>query len=102
MSQFVKIANKNEVPEGTGLAKDFDGKSVALFNLAGTFYAINNICAHRGGPLGEGSFEGEEVMCPWHGWQYNVKTGECSTSPSICQKKYPVKVEGEDVLVDIS
>ncbi|MBI1870350.1 MAG: nitrite reductase small subunit NirD [Chlamydiae bacterium] len=102
MSNFIKIANRKDIPEETGMAIDIEGKSIALFNISGNFYAIDNICKHRGGPLGEGSLEGKEVMCPWHGWQYDVTTGECLSSPSICQKKFDVKIEGDDILVDAS
>ena len=102
MSQFVKIAEKNAVPEGTGMSIDIEGKSIALFNVGGDFHAIDNTCAHRGGPLGEGSLEDCEVICPWHGWQYNVTTGECTTNPAAKQKKYTLKVEGENILADIS
>lgn len=102
MSSFVKIASKKDIPEGTGLALDIEGKSIALFNCEGNFYAIDNTCKHRGGPLGEGSLEGKEVICPWHGWQYDVTTGACTTDPSMHQKKYTLKIEGDDILADLS
>jgi nitrite reductase/ring-hydroxylating ferredoxin subunit len=102
MPNFIKIANKRDVPEGTGIAVEIEGKAIALFNCEGTYHAIDNTCKHRGGPLGEGSLEGKEVMCPWHGWQYDVTTGACMTDPSVSQKKYTVKIEGEDILADIS
>ncbi|MBI1884294.1 MAG: Rieske (2Fe-2S) protein [Chlamydiae bacterium] len=101
MGNFIKVAQKKDIPEGTGTALEVEGKSIALFNVEGSFYAIENTCKHRGGPLGEGSLEGKEVICPWHGWQYNVTTGECTTSPSISQAKYNVKVEGEEVWVEL-
>lgn len=102
MSNYVKIAEKKDIPEGTGVALDVEGKSIALFNVGGTFHAMDNTCKHRGGPLGEGSLEGEEVICPWHGWQYNVTTGECTTDPSAHQKKYMLQIEGENILADLS
>lgn len=76
------------------------GKTIALVNAAGTFYALDNVCLHQGGPLGQGFLEHELVECPWHGWQWNVKTGECSFDPTRKVAIYPVKVEGNDVLVE--
>lgn len=102
MSNYIKIANKKDVLEGMGATVEAQGKSIALFNVGGTFHAIDNTCAHRGGPLGEGGLDGKEVTCPWHGWQYDVTTGQCTTDPSVCQKTFPVKVEGDDILVDLT
>ncbi len=97
----VKVATKNEIPAGTGKAVEAGGKPIAVFNCDGKFYAIDNTCAHRGGPLAEGSLSGTTVACPWHGWEYDVKTGACQVDPAITLKSYPVKLEGDDVLVSI-
>ena len=72
MSEFVKVASTDEV--GLGSCKTFDvsGSRIALFNVAGNFYAMDDTCAHRGGPLGEGTLDGAIVTCPLHGWQYDV------------------------------
>ena len=78
-----------------------NGTDVALFNVEGEFFAINNTCLHRGGPLGEGFLEGDVVTCPWHGWRYNVRTGNNVTMPNAHVASYKVKVEGDDILVDI-
>jgi nitrite reductase/ring-hydroxylating ferredoxin subunit len=78
---------------------EINGKALALFNIDGTFYAIDNTCLHRGGPLGEGEVEGDEVSCPWHGWQYNVKTGVCVNNPAAKVATYQVKVDGTDLKV---
>ena len=61
---------------------------------------LENGCAHRGGPLGEGHVEGTEVTCPWHAWSFDLKTGECTTDPEMKQKTWPVKVEGGEVYLD--
>ena len=100
MAEFMKAASKSEIPAGTGKAVDVGGQKVALFNVDGTFYAIANACAHRGGPLGEGDLSGSTVTCGWNGWQYDVKTG-AALHKSASVKSYPVKVQGEDVLVEI-
>ena len=72
-----------------------------FFNIDGKFYAINDVCGHRGGPLAEGEIDGTTVICPWHGWRYNVTTGENELLPALPTEKYEVKVEGEDILVDL-
>ncbi len=98
MSDFVKVAKKAEISDGTGKTVDVNGKAVAVFNAGGNFYALDNACAHRGGPLGEGDVSGAQVTCPWHGWQFDVKTGSAvHTAASV--KCFEVKVEGDDVLV---
>lgn len=100
MPQYIEAAKASELNPGQGKTIEIDGKSVALFNVDGTFYAIDNTCIHRGGPLGEGELAGEEVTCPWHGWTYDVKTGQC-TSASGSVKCYAVKCAGESVLVEM-
>ena len=97
----VKVAKASEIPSGTGKVVEAGGKPIAVFNCDGTFYAIDNTCAHRGGPLGEGSLAGTTVTCPWHGWEYDVKTGACQVDPAITLKSYPVTLEGDDILVSV-
>jgi nitrite reductase/ring-hydroxylating ferredoxin subunit len=74
---------------------------VAVFKKDGTFHAIANTCAHRGASLVEGHMDGLIVTCPWHAWQFDVKTGACQNIAGVSQKIYPVKVSGGDVLVDL-
>lgn len=99
MADFVKVTGTADVAPGSGVVAEVNGQSIAVFNVGGTFYAIDNTCVHRGGPLGEGELEEDTVTCPWHGWQYNVKTGASINNPSACVKSYQVKVEGSDVTV---
>jgi nitrite reductase/ring-hydroxylating ferredoxin subunit len=102
MSKLVKIATTSEVSPGTGKEVEVEGKSIALFNLDGTFYAIDNACTHVGGPLGEGELAGDVVTCPWHGAKFNVKTGDVLGPPARKGvRSYPVKVQGNDVLVEL-
>jgi nitrite reductase (NADH) small subunit len=96
---FVKVCNKNDIPAGSGKTVNVNGTAVALFNVEGTFYAIDDTCLHRGGPLGEGELDGKIAVCPWHGWRWDVTTGVNQLNPDVTVKKYDVKVEGEDVLV---
>lgn len=99
MAEMVKVANTDEVKPGEGIVAEVEGKEIAVFNVDGTFYAIDNTCVHREGPLGEGELIGEVVTCPWHGWEYNVTTGACITNPSACVSRFPVAVEGNEVRV---
>ncbi len=99
MPNYIKVAKVNEVPPGTIREFQANGKVIALSNIEGKFYAIDNTCLHRGGPLGAGALEGEVVTCPWHGWEYKVSTGEAVFNPEIQVQKYDVKVEGDDIAV---
>jgi nitrite reductase (NADH) small subunit len=101
MANFVRVAATGEIPAGQGKTIEVDGKQIALFNVDGTLYAIDNTCKHRGGPLGEGELDGTNVICPWHGWTYNVTNGECLDEPDCHVETYDVRVEGNDVLVGV-
>ena len=101
MAEFVKVASKSELSPGQCKVADADGKTVALCNVNGVFHAVDNTCIHQGGPLGEGSMDGSTITCPWHAWQYDVTTGKNTGNPAMGVTSYPVKVEGEDVLVEI-
>ena len=99
MAQFTKVAAKADIPVGSGKVVEAGGKTIAVFNCEGKFYAIDNTCKHRGGPLGDGSLSGTTVTCPWHGWEYNVTSGECAMDASIKVQTFDVTVEGDDILV---
>ena len=101
MSNFVRVASTGDLKPGENKVVSVDGAEVALFNVDGEFFATNNICLHRGGPLGEGFLDGDTVTCPWHGWRYNVKTGANATIPTAKVATYQVKVEGENILVAV-
>ena len=101
MPTLTKVAKKADIPPGTGKVVETGGKTIAVFNCDGTFYAVDNRCKHRGGPLGEGSLSATTVTCPWHGWEYDVTSGECQMDPSIKVQKFDVKVEGEDIFISI-
>ena len=102
MPKTVKVAQTSELSPGTGKVVEADGRSIALFNVEGAFHALDNTCTHRGGPLGEGKLNGESVTCPWHGANFNVKTGAVTKPPAGAGvRSFPVKVEGDDVLVEL-
>jgi len=101
MSERVTVAKTDEIPPGTGMVAEVNGKSLAVFNVDGGFHVIDNTCVHRGGPLGEGDLEGEVVTCPWHGWEFNVTTGVSVNNPSSCVASYPVVLDGNEIKVDL-
>ncbi len=101
MPKLVKVASRSDIPPGQGKVVEAGGRTLAVFNCDGSFYAIDHTCQHRGGPLGEGSLSGKNVTCPWHGWEYDVTSGACSTDPSIKVQKFDVKVEGDDILISV-
>ncbi len=95
----VRVAKVADVRPGEAKVVLVAGRPLALFNVNGTFYATDNTCLHRGGPVGEGFLEGAVVTCPWHGWQYDVKTGQSFTNPAARLRTYRVVVEADDVKV---
>jgi nitrite reductase (NADH) small subunit len=99
---FVRGAKISDVPAGNVHEIQVAGKAVALANIGGKFFAINNTCLHRGGPLGQGSLQGQIVTCPWHAWEYDVTTGKVVQNPAMGVACYPTEVRGDEVFVDIA
>ncbi len=108
--EYVKVADKTELPENKMILVVVGGKEVLLANVAGSYYAIANKCTHLGGSLAKGSLEGSVVTCPKHGARFDVKTGQAVADAKIGfikmgvknEETYLVKVEGTDILVGIS
>jgi nitrite reductase/ring-hydroxylating ferredoxin subunit len=96
----VKVAVVSEIPPGQGRVVEAGGRTLALFNVDGRFYAVDNACSHRGGPLGEGELHGPVVRCPWHAWRWDVTTGASLNNPAVRIACFPVTVEDGAVLVD--
>lgn len=102
MPQFIKVAERSEIAEGTGKCIEVEGKQIALFHLGDEFYAIDDTCTHRGGPLSEGSIEGDEVECPWHRAHFNIKSGQVTGPPAGADvTAYTVRVTGENIEVEV-
>lgn len=102
MAKTVKVAQTSDLSPGASKVVQADSHSIALFNVDGTFYAIDNNCTHRGGPLGQGELSGDTVVCPWHGARFNVTTGAVTSPPAgTGVRSFPVTVEGNDVLVEV-
>ena len=90
-----------DIPPGTGKELVIGGKIVALYHVDGEFYALDGVCPHAGGPLGQGMVRKNIVTCPWHGWQFDVTTGRHCLTAHIKAAKYPVTVQGNDVFVEL-
>ncbi len=102
MSSFVEIARTDEIAPGKAKMVEVEGRKIALFNLEGSYWAIDDTCTHRGGPLSAGEVEREVVTCPWHGSRFNIKTGEVLISPAIeGVKSYEVQVEGSIIMIEV-
>ncbi len=101
MANFIKVTERNRLREGKGRAFTVDGRELALYLVAGTVHAVENLCPHQHIPvLAEGELEGTVVTCPMHGWQFDLATGK-SVNASSRLTQFEVRCEGEDVLVAI-
>ena len=96
---FVRVASVEEVPPGTGKVVVMRGREVGLFNSAGRFHAIDNICPHSYRPIGTLAFKGNLVTCLWHGLKFDVATGACPEAPHYRVQNYRVRVEAEDIFL---
>ncbi len=96
---YYEAAKASEIAPGSGKTIHVNGQQLALFNLNGTFHAISDSCPHRGAPLSEGYLQGDKVLCTWHCFDFNLKTGACEVVPDLRVTIYEVKVEGETVYV---
>lgn len=101
--QLVQVATIGEIAPGECRVVEIEGhRPLALFNVEGTFYALDNECLHSGGPLGRGSLDGCVVTCPWHQWKFDVTTGELvGIHKDRCVRTFEVRLEGDAVLVNL-
>ena len=100
MSDFLKVARTSEIPQGGKKLVEVDFLPVAIFNIGGEYYAIEDVCTHDGGPLAEGKLENEEIICPRHGARFNVKTGQALCMPAFESVEcYEVKIENDELYV---
>ncbi len=100
MSRRVLVGEVADIGAGEGRVIEAEGRTLALFNVDGAF-ALDNSCAHRGGPLGEGDLDGTVVVCPWHAWRWDVKTGANVNNPAVKMACFPVSVDGGRVFVEL-
>jgi nitrite reductase (NADH) small subunit len=102
MATFLKLTTESELP-AINEAKEFtcDGKEVCVANVDGEYFAMENSCLHQGGPLGQGMIEKGKVVCPWHAWAWDPKTGEAAHNKNAKLAVYPIKIENGDVLIEM-
>jgi nitrite reductase/ring-hydroxylating ferredoxin subunit len=102
MAKFKRVASVTSIPSGSGGIFAVGGKKIAVYNVEGVFYAVDNACSHRGGPLGEGSLRSTTITCPWHGAQFDVTSGQVIGPPASAGiTTYATKVDEDSVWVAI-
>ena len=102
MSKWVRLCSLSEAPAPGNVAEaEVEGVQVCVANVSGELSALNNVCPHRQGPLGQGWLEGDLVVCPWHSWMFHAKTGIAEYPSNERVDSLPLRIEGDDVLVDI-
>ena len=102
MSQWVRLCGVNEAPKpGEVTEVEAAGRAICLANVEGELHALDNVCPHRQGPLGQGWIEGKAVMCPWHAWAFDVRTGVAEEPEQGEVKVFPLRTEAGDLLVDL-
>lgn len=99
---FVPVAAEGELPNGQRIFVDIDDLSIVVFNIAGTYFAIGDICSHDNGPVGEGEVEGNEIICPRHGARFDIRTGRAVTLPAVLDiPAYPVRINDGQIEVGV-
>ncbi len=102
MPQFVTVAHTADIPPGERDVFEIDGLYIAVFNVGGTYYAIEDVCTHDDGPLAEGELYGYEIECPRHGARFDIRTGKVLRMPAVIDVPwFPVRLEGDEIQVDI-
>ena len=99
---YAKIAKTSDLPDPGKQYFEVDDRLVVLFHVGGSFYCLDDVCTHDGGPLGEGTLEGKTIACPRHGAKFDITNGKALTMPAtVATLSHHVKVEGDDVLVEL-
>jgi len=102
MPRFIKVATTDELADQQAKLVEVEDQKIALFRVDEGFYALGDTCPHRGGPLSEGTVEGTEVTCPWHGAKFDIRTGAVLGPPAgQAVKSYPVKVTGANIEIEV-
>ena len=101
MSQWYAALSVDALPEGAAQELVIADQIIALFHTEKGIFALDGICPHQGGPLGSGALQGCIVTCPWHGWQFDVSSGQHQASQSLKHQTFEVKVEAGQIMVHI-
>lgn len=99
--RFVAVADLDSLPPGRGRTVEIQGQKFSVWNVDGTFSALDDDCPHRGGPLGAGLLEDGKVYCPLHGWAFDARTGACLSNPSRPVRCHPTKVENGQIWIGL-
>ena len=100
--EYVSVFNKDDLMNGERIFVDIDDLAIVVFNIAGDYFAIGDVCSHDDGPLGEGQIEGYEVICPRHGARFDIRTGSANTLPAVIDiPAYPVRIEGDQIEIGV-
>ncbi len=99
MARYIRVADSSEISPGSAIACVVEGRQVGLFNVEGTFYALENVCPHQGAPLTDGYLEGPLLTCSWHAWCFDVRTGKMSLADISVIPTFEVRVNGTDISV---
>lgn len=102
MEDFVDVASINDVAAGRAKSLKVGERTIALYHTKSGFFASDNTCPHRGGPLGQGDVIGEEIVCPWHLWGFDVRSGVCMGNVQVSIVTHEVKIDRDRVLVKLS
>ena len=102
MTDFLFAFEASTLPAGQGRTVHLKGRDIAVYNIEGVFYAIDDTCTHKAGPLGVGICQDAQVACPLHGWIFDVRTGACDTRPDRPVRTYPTRVHEGDVQISVS
>ncbi len=98
---FVKVGSLAALPPGSVMQAEVGEETYAVCNARGEVHALEGICPHAGGPLGQGALHGTTLVCPWHAWEYDCLTGESDVDETIRLAKFPVKVEDGEIFIDV-
>lgn len=101
MAAGVRVASVSEIPEGSGRTFEIRGKQIAVFHLEDGFHALENVCAECGTDLERSTVTETAVACPYHGWEIDIVQGTCPVNPEHQRETYTVKVEGDEVWVEV-
>ena len=98
---FVRVAARAELPPGALRQFIVRDTPLALCNDAGAIHAFYGLCPHHNGPLGQGNLVDGNIVCPWHAWEFSVATGEYDRNAAVRLRRFPVRLDGEDIVVDL-
>ncbi len=98
---FTKVGTLSSLPPGAVMEAAVGGRTYAICNVEGEIHALEGTCPHRGGPLGQGALHGHMLVCPWHAWEYDCRTGRNDRNPEVRVAKVDVKIDGDEIAIDV-